>query len=390
MKLLSRFISPIMFLLIAGAAMAADFNPAIDEILRRGDAAAASYDPSNRLAAATEFSSLYFDVFETSGLEMDLGVRDPGLKTNLEVLFGALNAKAMRGAPADDVRAGWSRVSAALGEARKLYGGERVEGFWSVFVKSLLILLREGAEAMLVIGALAAYLRRAGAADRVWVLYAGAGIAVPLSLLTGWLLNRSMRLNGISAGMIEAVSLLAAAGILVYISFWLFSKREARRWQAWVAGRMECALSGGSLLALGGAACLAVYREGAETVLFYAALAASAPGHETALASGIAMAAVALAALYFGLRRFAMRIPLRAFFSATAALLYAMAVIFAGQALIELQATGYLPSHYLPGFPSIAWAGVAPTLQGLGTQGMMLMLPSAVWLWTRRARPTAR
>lgn len=387
MKNIYRWLSLATLLWVFSASVwGADFAAVIDDIQRRGDAAIARYDPANRVAAGSELSALYFDVFENSGLEMDLGARAPALKNELEILFGALNAQALRGDAPAALRESWARVSAKLGEARALYAEQQAESFWSVTLKALLILLREGVEAMLVLGALAAYLRRVGAADRVWVLYTGAGLAVPLSLLTGWALLRGARESGLSGGMIEAVSLLAAAAMLIYLSFWLYSRREAQRWQAWIAGKMEYALSGGSLLALAGAACLAVYREGAETVLFFAALNASAPGQQAALTTGVALATTQLAALFLLIRSAAMRLPLRQFFGATALLLYGMAVVFVGQALVELQAMGALPSLYLAGFPSISWAGVSPTAQGLAAQGVLLMLPVLSWAWIKNRR----
>ena len=350
---------PAAFAATAGKAVVA-------EIARRGDAAVAAYAPDKRLATGAEFSKLYFDVFEGAGMELDLGIKSPGLKTEIEVLFGLVNGKAMRGVPPAELDASWQALRARLLDATVLYDGADSGGFWPVFAQSLLILLREGAEAMLVVAALAAYLRRAGGADRLWVIYAGAGIAVPLSLLTGW----------------------ALTGVLGCVSFWLFSKSEARRWQAWIAGQIDTALSNGSLFALGGAACLAVYREGAETVLFYHALATGSTGQMPAIAAGMAAAAALLAAGVVTFRLAAMRIPYPLFFGTTAVLLYGMSIVFMGQGIVELQAAGHIGAFHLPGIPQVSWLGLAPTLQGTGTQAAMLLLPVLAWLWLR-LRPAA-
>ncbi|WP_295008085.1 FTR1 family protein [uncultured Dechloromonas sp.] len=355
------------------ALAATDGAAVVAEISRRGDAALQDYDPANRLATAGEFSSLYFEVFEGAGMELDLGLKSPGLKSEIEVLFGVVNSKAMRGAPADDLGASWQQLRGKLQEAASLYDRTEADGFMPAFLKSLVILLREGVEAMLIVGALAAYLRRAGGADRSWVLHAGVGLAVVLSLLTGWALTGALQVAGASRGVLEGITMLLAAAMLFYVSFWLFSKREAERWQAWIAGQIESAVTQGSTLALGGAACLAVYREGAETVLFYQALLAGEGSNGGAIAAGIGAAAVLLLAIYLALRHLSLRLPFHLFFTGTAVLLYGLAIVFMGQGITELQASGHLSTTHLPWAPHISWLGISPTLQGIGAQCAMLL-----------------
>lgn len=384
-RLLAPFLLGLSFLGVAPTVSAAtDGAAVVAEITRRGDTAMTNYDPANRLPTATEFSSLYFEVFEGAGMELDLGLKSPGLKSELEVQFGIVNGKAMRGVAVDDLKTSWLELRDKLQEAGALYGKEEASGFLPVFVKSLLILLREGVEAMLVVGALAAYLRRAGGADRIWVLYVGVGIAIPLSLLTGWALTGALQAAGTSRAVLEGITMLLAAAVLFYVSFWLFSKREAQRWQAWISGQIDSALSQGSLMALGGAACLAVYREGAETVLFYHALAAGSSGNGGAIAAGIGAAIAVLLFVYLALRHLSLRLPFPIFFAGTAVLLYGLAIVFIGQGIIELQASGHLGSLHLPWAPRISWLGIAPTLQGIVAQGGMLLLPALVWIWQKR------
>lgn len=367
------------------ALAATDGAAVVAEISRRGDTALKDYDPANRLTTASEFSSLYFDVFEGSGMELDLGLKSPGLKNEIEILFGVVNGKAMRGAPADDLGAAWQQLRNKLQEAAKLYEKTEADGFMPAFLKSLVILLREGVEAMLVVGALAAYLRRAGGADRVWVLHAGVGIAIVLSLLTGWALTGALQqVAGASRGVLEGVTMLLAAAVLFYVSFWLFSKREAQRWQAWIAGQIESAVTQGSSLALGGAACLAVYREGAETVLFYQALFSGESGNRGAITAGIATACAFLLVFYLLMRHLSLRLPFHLFFTGTAVLLYGMAIVFMGQGITELQTSGHLITTHLPWAPHVSWLGVSPTLQGIGAQCAMLLPLAFAWLWQKR------
>lgn len=386
MHLFLALLASLLMLSLSPLARAAtDGAAVVAEISQRGDAALKNYDPANRLATAGEFSSLYFDVFEGAGMELDLGLKSPGLKSEIEVLFGVVNSKAMRGAPADDLGASWQDLRGKLQEAAKLYGQAEADGFMPAFLKSLLILVREGVEAMLVVGALAAYLRRAGGADRLWVLHTGVGIAIVLSLLTGWALTGALQVAGASRGVLEGVTMLLAAAMLFYVSFWLFSKREAQRWQAWIAGQIESAVTQGSMFALGGAACLAVYREGAETVLFYHALLAGEPGNSGAIMAGIGAAIAILLVLYLALRHLSLRLPFQLFFTGTAVLLYGMAIVFMGQGISELQASGHMITTHLPWAPHVSWLGISPTLQGIGAQCAMLIPLAFAWLWQKQS-----
>ncbi|GHT89786.1 hypothetical protein AGMMS49545_01030 [Betaproteobacteria bacterium] len=366
------------------ATAAPDGEAIISDILQRGDRVVEAYDPANALVTANEFSNLYFAGFET--LELDLALKDSSLKNELEILFGALNGNAMRGVPRPQLTASWQTLRVKLEEARRYYGRTETVGSGSVFLKALIILLREGMEAMLVVGALAAYLRRAGAADRVWVIHAGVVVAIPLSILTGWLVNRFLQSTGAPLAVVEGITMLTASVVLFYVSCWLFAKREAKRWEEWVARQMDNALSKGSLLALGGAACLAVYREGAETMLLYQALSIGAPEQDTALYAGMACAALLLTGCYFLMRQAVLRLPFGIFFGATSMLLYGLATVFLGQAIVELQAAGWIASIYLHGFPQISWLGIAPTAQSLGAQATLLLLPLAWLAYAHRPR----
>lgn len=356
-------------------------------LIARGEQVVAQYQSAQGLATASAISQLYFDQFE--GLELELGMRAPALKVELELLFGTVTSQAMEGAPPAQLQATWAQLRAKLEQAAALYGEPQAAGFAPMLLKAVLILVREGTEAMLVVGALAAYLRRAGGADRIWVLHAGVGVAVLLSLLTGWALGSVLQAVAASRTVIEGLSLLLAAAVLFYVSFWLFSKSEARRWQAWIAQQLDSALSSGSLAALALAAFLAVYREGAETVLFYHALYASEPNQLGALLAGLALGAGVLALIYLLYRHTALKLPMHLFFGATAALLYTMAVVFLGQAVVELQAAGWVRSSPVAGVPQIAWLGLAPTVQGLSAQASMAALPLMAWLWMRKGAAVA-
>ncbi len=246
-------------------------------------------------------------------------------------------------------------------------------GYWGTFTQSFLILVREGFEAMLVIAALIASLHRAGATDKVRVVHIGIACALIASLLTAWASSAVVEDDGPGKELMEGGTLLLAAAVLFYCSYWLFARREAARWQSYVQQRVDRALSGGRLFALGFAAFLAVYREGAETVLFLHALSAGGPERLSPLLAGIGVAMVALWGLYVAMRAMSTRLPLGVFFTATAGLLYTLAVTFAGKGVVELQNAKALSITPLEGWPSIDWLGLFPTAEGAAAQAILII-----------------
>ncbi|MDR3087722.1 MAG: FTR1 family protein, partial [Azoarcus sp.] len=193
--LLASFAAP-----LHAASDSVDGEAVIADILQRGEAVIAGYDEAAPLTSASAFSALYFERFET--LELDLALRDAGLKSELEMLFGALNGSAMRGVPRAQLEERWRDLRAKLEQAQRYYGeGAKADSADSLanstFFKAFIILLREGVEAMLIVGALAAWLRRSGAADKVWVIHTGVVVAILLSILTGWAVDAL--LQGIGA-----------------------------------------------------------------------------------------------------------------------------------------------------------------------------------------------
>jgi high-affinity iron transporter len=393
----NRIVSALLWLTVAltGAASvpvgaaATDVDPAAvaAQIAQRGDAAIDRYEPAKGMATADEFSDLYFDVFEGSGLEALIGLDDPGAKSELESLFGGVIGLASRGQAHAQVLQDWETLRTRLESVTVNLTAKKAEGFWTVLLQSLLILLREGFEAILVITALITYLKRQGEDDKLRYVYYGVTWALVASVLTAGLLSVVLEVSGAVQEALEGLTMLLAAGVLFYVSCWLISKREAARWQAYIRTRMNQALSRGSTLALGSAAFLAVYREGAETVLFYQAMAGQADGRYGAIVTGFVLALLALGSVYWLMRAASFRLPIGLFFTLTAGLLYYLAISFAGSGVLELQAANWVGITPLEWVPRISWLGLYPSLETVLAQlALLIPLPIAlgVWAWQRR------
>ena len=137
-------------------------------------------------------------------------------------------------------------------------------------------MLREGLEAILIVGALMAFLAKMGAADRRRHVNAGILAAIGASLLTALALETVFHLSPAHQEALEGLTMVVATVVLFYVSYWLLSKMEVVKWSHFVKSKVHDAVTSGSALALASAAFLAVYREGFETVLFYKALFISA------------------------------------------------------------------------------------------------------------------
>ncbi|HDK37929.1 MAG TPA: FTR1 family iron permease [Thiolapillus brandeum] len=302
-------------------------------------------------------------------------------------MFSAVIGKATTGKSKAEVKQAWLDLRGELLATANTYAqAPQDSSFWSLALQAFLILLREGFEAMLVITALVTYLRRQGANDQLSVIYYGVGLALAASILTAWAMQSLFQISGGAQEALEGITMLIAAGVLFYVSYWLISKSESARWQRWIEGQINQALSKGSLFALGFAAFLAVYREGAETVLFYQALAGQTNGQWLALAAGTSAAALVLLGMYWVMRNASLRLPIGLFFGITAGLLYYLAISFTGNGVLELQEAGWISITPIDWLPRITWLGLHPTLETVAAQLLLLApLPFAL-LWQMKQR----
>lgn len=308
-------------------------------------------------------------------LERELRIKDPALVARAERAFAALRE------PAD--RATQAAVREEL--IRVLDRSERTLGTSltpiSLFIQSFLILIREGLEAILVIGALIAFLGKVGASDRRRHIHLGVAAALVLSVVTAVVIETIFR---IKPAALEGLTMVIATVMLFSVSYWLLSKMEVAKWNQFVRSKLSAALTKRSMFALASVAFLAVYREGFETVLFYKALAVSGGTSETAapIVLGFLVAAAVLGAVYVAINRFGVRLPLRPFFGVTSGLLYVMAFIFAGTAVAELQEGGFLsltPIDWMFRAPTF---GIYPTIESLVAQGVLVVLAGTALVWT--------
>ena len=361
-----------------------DFHPIVHKIISQGDALVANYSKSNALKTMDGFSSLYFDHYEGEGVELAVMAISPTINVKTETLFTQMVGLAGSSAPKAQLENSWAKLKIRLTDDLALLQSSKASSATEVYAQSTIILLREGFEAMLIITALLAYLRREEAYDKAKVIYYGVGLALVCSGITAYLFAILFKTAGANREAMEGITMLIAAAVLFYVSYWLFSKKEAAKWQQYIQSKMSKAITGGSLFALGFAAFLAVYREGAETILFYQALAIGSQGHTTALILGIITACFGLAVIYWAMQTAAFKIPYRLFFSATAIFLFYMAFFFVGGSMLELQEAGWVGITPILWMPEIPWLGIFPTAQSIMAQLIFLAIAAGgyvVWFF---------
>jgi high-affinity iron transporter len=323
--------------------------------------------------------------------QVERGVRakNPELAAELEAAFAALRTLSAGATNAELVRIR-KQLEAGLERAERVLADEQSPA--NLFLQSFVILLREGLEAILLVGALITVLVKMGAAHRRRDIHIGVGAAVVASLLTAVALETIFHLTPAKREALEGITMVVATLVLFYVSYWLLSKIEVGKWNQFVKHKVQDALTSGSGLALASAAFLAVYREGFETVLFYKALFLSggSSGATMPILGGIVLGSLAMVAVYVAISRFGVRLPLKPFFGITSAFLYYMAFVLGGRGVADLQVGGLLPTTIVPGAPRVPALGIYPTLESLLVQGVLLVLLIGALVWTFILEPRQR
>jgi high-affinity iron transporter len=345
----------------------------------RMEASLAAYQRGEMNAAHAVALSAYLDGFEL--VEHALRLVDEPLVHRIELAMVDYRNALKANVPYSQAAIAARNVTEALDEARVRLSEEGLSP-WAAFIASFVILLREGLEAVLVVTALAAFLRRSGQAHALPYVHAGWAAALALGVLTWFVATRFTEASGASREITEGVTGLVAAAMLLYVGFWLHDKSHAQAWQRYLMGRAR-AIGSGAAWGLALTSFLAVYREVFETVLFYQALWAQAPGREGALVAGLGAALAALAAVTWAMLRLAIRLPLGLFFGASGILLAALAVVLAGNGVAALQEAGVIPVTPVPFF-NVGWLGIHANAQSLAAQAVLAVLTIAILLRSGR------
>jgi len=242
------------------------------------------------------------------------------------------------------------------------------------FFDAMLILLREGVEALLIVMALVTTLKAAKMKKGLKWVYTGAVMGILASLAIAFLLQ--FLFPAVSSGsnreIIEGAVGIFAVLMMILVGIWLHSKSSIKKWNDFMESQMKAVTATGSFISMFALSFLAVFREGAETILFYAGIYPRIDKASFFLGIGLALLVLFVLALVMN-KASAYFKPHRIFLILTW-LIYALAFKMLGVSIHALQLTSILPSHLMNGFPSIDWAGIYPSLEVVTCQLIFVVI----------------
>lgn len=247
-----------------------------------------------------------------------------------------------------------------------------------------LIPIREGLEALLVIGALLSLLKRKEETKKggkwVWLgTFAGVIVSLSLGLLLTSILNAASM--GANNFLINGLSGVLASVMLLYVSYWLHEKSNIARWNTYLQEKTESALAKGSLFTFALIAFFAVLREGLETVIFFLGMANQMPASTLWLGFGGGIGV--LIVVGFLLLRLSAHIPLRPFFLVSSLIVFYLCFKFLGSGIHSLQLAGIIPSTSNEQIPAVDWLGLYPSWYSTIPQLIFVILFVGLWFTNR-------
>ncbi|MBZ7948948.1 FTR1 family iron permease [Campylobacter molothri] len=344
-----------------------DIKVALNEILN-------NYNGFN-ISAINELQNTYLDIFEASGMENKIGAVNSNLKLKIESLFSQSVALIKNSADKKELKATFDELEKFIKK-----GIDKIQDStpYSLFIWALGIIIREGLEALIIVVAIVSYLVQSGNKNRLNIAYSALFTGIILSFITAFAVSWIFKENaGQSRELIEGITMLIAVLLLFYVGFWLLSNAQNKKWASFIKQGAIDAISNNSAKTLWITVFLAVYREGAETVLFYQALLFDAKTSTdlSAIFGGLGLGILILIVLYFLLKAGAIRIPVKQFFYITSYIIFYMVFVFTGKGIAELiEGKIILPSLIPINFEPILWLGIYPYYETLIPQFIVLIL----------------
>jgi len=240
-------------------------------------------------------------------------------------------------------------------------------------IPTFVIALREGVEASLIVGIIAAFLVREGRRDAIRQMWAGVAIAVALCVGIAVLLRLAgQQLPQREQEGLETVIGLIAVIAVSYMIFWM--RRNARGIKKMLEGNAASALASGSAIALVAMAFLAVLREGFETSVFM--LAAFGDASDTSAAgAGAVIGLLSAVAIGLGIYRGGVRINLTRFFRVTGLILVFVAAGLLASSLHTAHEAGWFNGLQSQAV-DLTWLVQPGTVSGSLLTGMLGLQPT--------------
>ncbi|WP_209010504.1 FTR1 family iron permease [Clostridium aminobutyricum] len=364
-----------MLSITASAATAHEtWNDVVDEMESVLNESYDLYVSGEAKAAKEKVDVAYYSYYEKLGFEKTVMAHISGNRAaKVEYQFSFAKKAINAGKTNGEVKESLDQLTTFLREDANQLDGKK-ESAVSVFLASLLIITREGFEAIIIVGAIIAYLVKSGNKEKTGAVYWGSVIALGASVVMAFILNSLSGANGANQEITEGMTMLLAVVVLFYVSNWMVSKSESAVWTNYIEGKVQSSISKGSIFSLAFAAFLAVFREGAETILFYQALLAGTSTYYNMIWIGLGIGCLLLVVIYILIRFMSIKLPLKPFFLGTSILLFIMSISFVGSGVKELQEGNLIGVTPVSGINSVDILGIYPTLETLIPQAVLLIL----------------
>ncbi|OMQ35719.1 FTR1 family protein [Pseudomonas putida] len=343
------------------------------------DKSVAAYRAGDHDQAYDLSVAAYLEGFEL--VESSLDNVDANVRKDTEKSLMAYRQSLQDGLPVEQVEQRLEAAKAKLKASAGLLGSDGLS--WSLsFISGLLILLREGLEAILVLAAILAFLRNTGQQSAVRSVNVGWGLALLAGLGTWALAAYVIDVSGSQRELLEGATALFASVMVLWLGVWMHDRRHAAAWQDYIKSSL---VGGGGRFGFAILAFFSVYRELFEVILFYETLwlQAGPAGHDAVLAGG-ATALVLLVGLAWVILRGSAKLPLALFFSINAGLLCALSVVFAGHGVKALQEAGIFGTRPVPFF-EFDWLGIHADAYSLSAQAVALIAIIVLYSRSRMA-----
>jgi high-affinity iron transporter len=343
-----------------------------------------AYRSGNRRSAQELALSAYLDGFEP--LEPMLTARDATLMGHVEGAMGEFRAALQQGRPVDEVATRVQVLNSLFDDADAALSPDAASSA-STFLGAFTILLREGLEALLIVVAMIAFLRKAERPEVLPYVHGGWIGALAAGAVTWAVATYVIGISGASRELTEGFGSLFAAIVLLSVGIWMHGKAQADQWQRYIHEKMSRALTRKSAWFLFGLAFVVVYREVFETILFYAALWTQ--GNGGMMLAGAGSAVLLLGIIAWAMLRYSRDLPIAKFFAYSAWLMAILTIILAGKGVSALQEAGIIDIAPIAGSLRISMLGIFPTFQSMAAQFLMLAAVIAGFFFNRRRAAVA-
>jgi high-affinity iron transporter len=337
------------------------------------------YKQGKKEEAYKEALDAYFEGFEM--VEPSLALKDRDITFKIETKFSEFREAIKEGNSIERVENLYRDITNELSRASLILENGKPVGNLLSFTNSLAIILREGLEAFLIIAAVLAFLSATGMRNAIKYVHLGWILALAAGLITWVIAKTIITISGAQREMIEGVTSLVAAAVLFYVSYWLITKIEVKKWKEFIQGKVQKAISKKSVFALASVSFFAVYREAFETVLFYQALWYQADNSKNAILWGLIFGVAMLIVLVFAIFKLAIRIPLKYFFTITSFFLYFLCFILIGKGIRGFQEAGIIGIKSINFIPQVDIIGIYPTVETSIPQGVLIIAFVAALIW---------